>query len=416
MATTLRENLTNTELFSCRICGQDTFQALNLGHHPFANALIDDPHQVIKTYPLSVRICHSCSAAQLSYCANDKELYEHYLYFTPQSSLLSSHYQNLLQFLLSNGYLGDHSNVLEIGSNIGRFLEYLKPHVGSVIGVDPAANVCAVANANGIPTVADFFNADTARRLLEESGRRDVLIARHCFAHNEKPWLMLEGVREIMAEDGVFLIENAYFYDTVQSCEFDQFYHEHMYYYGLRSMGALLQRYGFKLVDVFHSSIHGGAMMFVARLQESEVQPSAEVLAFLEKEKDMHRPEYYVDFVNHIQQNRAELTDLLRSLKAQGKTVHAYGASAKSTTLLNYYHISSELVPCVVDSTPAKQGKYIPFANIRVISEQEAVQVPPDYYLLTVWNYKEEIIAKARDWGNHTSRFILPHPHVEVID
>jgi len=400
----------------CRICGSETFLVLDLGLQPFANALVAQPHEDVTTYPLMLVVCRKSSTAQLSFCADDKILYENYLYITPDSRELREHYHEIYDFLVQRNDLGTASRVLEVGSNIGRLLEFLKPKVASILGVDPALNICKMANAKGIPTVPEFFNADTARRLKAEHGVQDIVFARHCFAHNEKPWLMLDGANEILSDEGTVVIENAYFLDTVRHYEFDQVYHEHMYYYTLRSITPMLNRYGFKLVDVLHSPIHGGSVMYVAKRLSSAQEPSAAVRHYLTLESDMHREDFYRDFIDRIHQNRERLMKLLQELKTEGKEVHAYGASAKSTTLLNYFGIDQRLIPCVVDSTVTKHGKYIPLANIKVISEEQAANHWPDYYLLTIWNYKNEIIKKVRSWGNSHTKFIVPHPRVEIID
>lgn len=400
----------------CRICHGETFMLLNLRHHPFANALVTSTLEPVKIYPLALLICKKCSAAQLSYCADDKELYSNYNYITPDSQDLKNHYKQIVSFLSENKHLAATANVLEIGSNIGRFLEFVKPHVKSVVGVDPATNIAEMANRKGIPTVNDFFNNLSAEKILKEQGTKDLIVARHCFAHNEKPWLMLEGVRTLLSEKGVLVIENAYFLDTVESREFDQIYHEHMYYYNLRSITAMFHRYDLELVDVLHSPVHGGTMLYVAQLKSAKPVIHDRVHKYLEKEKNMHKEEYYKDFVEQIKNNKHELNQLLEKLFSKGATIHAYGASAKSATLFNYYGITDDVVPYVVDSTPTKQGKYVPLVNIKVITEEEGRANPPDYYLLTIWNYKDEIIRKVRSWGNKKTKFILPHPKVEIVE
>ncbi len=404
------------ELPACRVCGGETFLVLDLGLQPFANALVTQPEEDVTMYPLMLVVCRQSSTAQLSFCADDKVLYENYFYITPESRELQQHYKEIYDFLTQRNCLKSTSSVLEIGSNIGRLLEFLRPQVSSVLGVDPAMNICEMANQRGILTVPEFFNAATARWMKEEHGCQDIIFARHCFAHNEKPWLMLEGANEILSDDGTVVIENAYFLDTVRHYEFDQIYHEHMYYYNLRSMTLMLNRHGFKLVDVLHSPIHGGSVMYVAKRLTAGGQPSDTVQHYLDLEADMHREDFYRDFVSRIQENKKRLIKILQELKTEGKEIHAYGASAKSTTLLNYFGIDHRLISSVVDSTVTKQGKYIPLANVRIISEEEAARRQPDYYLLTIWNYKDEIIHKVRSWGNRHTKFIIPHPRVQIIE
>lgn len=411
-----RNRIFDEQIHQCKICAGETFQALNLGYHPFANSLVDSPNQVIKVYPLALHICRRCSGAQLNYYADSKDLYSDYKYITPVSKELSLHYKNIEEFLSKNDYLMEEANILEIGSNIGRLLEYLTSKKHRCLGVDPAGNICRMAEEKGLTMINAFFNKGSAKKIVSQHGKQDCIIARHCFAHNEEPWLMLDGVKEALDKDGSLVIENAYFLDTVNHREFDQVYHEHMYYYNLRSITAIVERHGMKLVDCFHSPIHGGTMMYVIKFSESRVNPTDRVKKYLQLEKNMHTEEFHYDFLMRVDKNKKELVNLIQQLKFAGQTIHAYGASAKSTTLLNYYHLDRSLIPCVVDSTPTKQGRYLPLVSTKVISEEEARFNPPDYYLLTIWNYKDEIIQKVRSWGNQKTKFILPHPTVEIIE
>lgn len=400
----------------CRSCGGSTFELLNLGDQPLANNLSLSPGAPVETFPLAVRVCDRCSLAQLSYCVDKEVLYSDYNYVTPESVELTRHYGEVYDFLRENGHIGPESMVLDIGSNIGRLLEFLKPRVKSVLGIDPAQNIVDLAIDRHIPTFCRFFNEASAREIDEAFGKQDAIFARHCFAHNEDPGQILAGIPQVLAPEGVMVIENAYFRDTVEKCEFDQIYHEHMYYYNLRGLGGILQSHGLKLVDAHHSDVHGGTIVFVAKLAASPTEPSGRVRDYLASEAGMHRPEYYERFVSQTWRNRNALRHLVDELHAEGKTIHAYGASAKATTLLNYYGITAAQVPFVVDFTPEKIGKYVPLANIQVISEEEAAKDPPDYYLLTIWNYRDEVIRKVRAAGNTRTRFILPHPDVEIVE
>jgi len=181
-------------------------------------------------------------------------------------------------------------------------------------------------------------------------------------------------------------------------------------------MSKILHIYNFQLVDVYHSPIHGGTMVYVAKFVSKAKVVDKRIKPFLKEEADMHSEVYYKPFSKQIDSNKEKLQKLLKNLKAKGKTIHAYGASAKSTTLLNYFGITNDLIPCVLDSTITKQGKYIPLVKIKIISEQEGYQNPPDYYLLTIWNYKDDIIKKVRASGNTHTKFIMPHPQIEIVE
>lgn len=398
----------------CRICEATVTEILDLGTTPPANLLKREQSAVQEEYPLVLEWCETCGNVQLRDTLTAEELYRDYLYVTPQSSMLSAHYEYLTNYLKSSGYLKDDAFVLEVGSNAGYFLEYLKPQVRDVCGIDPAEDIAAEASARGIPTVPDFFNHASATKVVEEHGRPQMVAARHCMAHNDSPHEMVSAAASVLAEDGVFVIENAYVLNTVENTEFDQVYHEHMFYYSIRSMKKLLELHDLQLVDVMMSLVHGGSIIFVAKhggtgeLSEAARQYEAR------EELSLTLPKF-AEFADRTQSIRNNLQELIGNLVADGQRIYSYGATAKGNTLLNYVGLTDAQIPYCVDSTPVKQGLFLPKSNIEIISEEAAAADPPDYFLLTAWNYREEIIAKVRGAGNYTSKFIIPIPFVQIV-
>lgn len=403
------------DLNTCRICGAPTECVLDLGKTPPANSLKKRRDEPEAAFPLVLHRCDTCGNLQLRDCLIADDLYRNYLYVTPSSPMLSRHYRVLIDYLSSHGHVNAGSRVLEIGSNAGLFLEAIAPDVSAVVGVDPATAIAAQANAAGIPTVCDFFNADSAARIAGEYWRPDLIVARHCFAHNCSPHEMLGGVTKILADDGLFVIENAYALNTVEQTEFDQIYHEHMFYYSVRSMRHLLQMHGMTLVDVMTASIHGGSIVFVAARATAGREPLPTVERALERETAPLSREGLGAFAQRTREAGAKLRRLVSELRAEGRTINTYGATAKGNTLLNYSGLTASDIPFCADSTEIKQGRYLPQSNILVISEEQAFADPPDYFLLTAWNYQEEIVAKVRARGNIRSKFIVPIPEPHII-
>jgi novobiocin biosynthesis protein NovU len=397
----------------CRICESPTVEILDLGESPPANSLVTTRDAAQKSYPLVLEWCDACGNVQLRDCLPADELYSDYLYVTPRSQMLSDHYEYLAKFLESAGYMTDESRVMEIGSNAGYFLEHLKPRVASVVGIDPAQQIAKEANEAGIPTVADFFNVESATNAAAEYGAPDLVFARHCLAHNEWPQEMVEGAAAVLPEGGHFVVENAYVLNTVENTEFDQIYHEHMFYYSIRSMTEMLKRYGLTLVDVTMSLIHGGSVVFIAR--KGEGTPSDAVQRYSSREHLFLNSETFSRFAGRTNEIKGQLLQLIEELVAAGSSIQTYGATAKGNTLLNFVGLTSEQIPYCVDSTAVKQGKFLPRSGIEVISEEQGLAEPPDYFLLTAWNYQDEIITKVRANGNLKSQFIVPIPFVRII-
>ena len=399
---------------SCRICRSQTRKILDLGSAPPANSLKERASDVQTAYPLILDWCQTCHNVQLRDTLVSEVLYRDYLYVTPRSSTLRAHYEYLLSYLLANGYVSETSFVVEAGSNAGHFLEYLKPAVSGILGVDPAERICAAANDAGIPTVCDFFSPTSAEAILSAHGPADLVVARHCMAHNESPHAMMAAASVLLASDGHLLIENAYILNTIENGEFDQVYHEHMFYYSILSMRALLALHGMHLVDVLMSLVHGGSIIFVAAPGLGGTITGA-IEAYESRERQMLTANAFARFAKRAEETKVRLADLVVSLVADGRSVYSYGATAKGNTLLNYVSLTSELIPYCADSTPMKQGLFLPGSSIEVISEEAALNDPPDYFLLTAWNYQDEIITKVRSAGNYHSKFIVPIPFVRVL-
>lgn len=398
---------------TCRICESPTKEVLDLGTTPPANGLLDSPDTEEKRFPLQLEWCESCSNVQLRDCLSADDLYKHYLYVTPRSSTLDRHYEYLSNFLFSSGYLSESSVVFEIGSNAGYFLKHLQPSVSKVIGIDPAHEIAAMAEADGIPTIVDFFNKESAEQTAEKYGQPDLVIGRHCMAHNEWPQAMVAGAAAVLPEGGHLVIENAYLMNTLENGEFDQVYHEHMFYYSISSLGEMLRREGFELVDATMSLVHGGSLVAVARRGGGD--PSDAVNRYKAREDMFLNAGTFERFADRATEIKQRLGELVGSLASSGNSVYTYGATAKGNTLLNYVGLNSEQMPYCVDNTEMKQGKFLPGSHIEVMSETDALKDPPDYFLLTAWNYQDEIIAKVRAAGNSTSQFIVPIPFVRIV-
>lgn len=383
---------------------------------PPANSFKSSRAEEEQCYPLVLELCQKCGNLQLQYCVDEKELFNQYFYITPDSPSLRSHYEFLVRYMFDETYLAPDSFVVEIGSNIGRFLLHLKdnPGVRRVLGVDPAQNVCALARKEGIETICAFFDGAVADVISREHGPAQIIVARHCCAHNKNPHLILKGVHNLLADDGYFVMENAYALNTLQNNEFDQIYHEHMFYYMIRSVQKLFELNDLSLVDIAIVPIHGGSIIFFAQKKKKGRAANPSVETYSRIEAELMGDGLLRDFVDNTENIGNRVKEIVTDVNNNKKSIWAYGATAKGSTLLNYLKIDYHEIPYCVDSTSIKHGKFLPMANIEIVPEEYAWSEPPDYFLLTAWNYKTEIISKVRSKGNSKSRFIVPIPQVTI--
>ena len=400
---------------SCRICCESVSNIIDLGVSPPANSLLDVPSDNIEKFPLVLEFCNNCGNLQLRDCLDINDLYKHYYYVTPKSNTLENHYEFLTRFLEQKNYLNKNSNVLEVGSNLGLYLQFIKKRAKSILGIDPATNIVKKANQNGIPTICNFFNQELADDFNKDEKSFELIIARHCFAHNSSPHNLLKGVKKILSKDGYVVIENAYALNTIENNEFDQIYHEHMFYFSIRSMNEAFKINGLQLHDVCLSLIHGGSIVFVASHASAQRKESKSLLMHLSHEKQNLNLKALDSFAKNTFTLKKDLNILISDLIKKGKKIYTYGATAKGNTLLNFLGITKKQIEYCIDSTEIKQGKYLPGSNIKIESEEFALKNPPDYFLLTAWNYKDEIITKVRNAGNNDSIFIIPFPSLTII-
>ena len=400
----------------CRICGsRDVRSVIDLGRMPLANRLKPAPDTPEKRFPLEVEACAACGGLQLTHCVEAADLYDDYLYVTPSSPSLEAHNVNLYYHMRAQGYLPEPAFLLEFGSNVGHFLKYSQGQVDRVLGIDPARAIVEMANARGVPTICDYFGPDTARRIVAEHGPANLVAGRHCCAHNADPHALITGARLALAPDGVFLMENAYGLNTILNGEIGQIYHEHMYYYTAWSVQRLFAENGLELIDLLYAdAVHGGSMAFFgAPIGARPVRPI--VAATIAREKAILTDALFDLLPGTLGRWRTETRALLDRFRSGGRSVWMYGGSAKAATFINAVGVSEADIAYCADSTPEKIGRFLPGTGIEIRTEAEAIAARPDYYLVTAWNYRNELIQKVRAGGNYHSGFAVPFPEVQVI-
>ena len=405
----------------CRTCGSKNLKLiLDLGRTALANDFLK-PEEVANykiSLPLRVALCPDCSLVQLGDTVDPKILYSHYAYVTSTSKTMDTHLNQMMTHLLSTARLGAGSKVLEIASNTGVFLKKFKERGCEVLGIEPAGNIADVALATAIPTRKEFFNAATAKKLQAEWGAADLILGRHVFAHIDDLRDLVAGLEVISHQDTLIAFEVPYVADFFEHTEYDTVYHEHLSYISVRAIEALVKDTAFMVARVDHYPIHGGSILFHLRQRAAKAEPHASVAQALEKEKQMRlsEPATWESFAQRVSLIRTELPALLRKLKAQGKRIIGYGASAKGNTLLNTCGITTKELDYIIDNTPFKQNKIAPGSWIPVRPPEMLLKDQPDYALLLAWNFAPEIIKRETEFQKRGGRFIMPIPEPKVLD
>lgn len=403
----------------CRSCGSTGLVPfLDLGATPLADALVrpEAAGEPEGFYPLDVAFCPACTLVQIMEEVPAEKLFvENYLYFSSFSPHLLEHSRRHALGLIERRGLGPDSLVVEVASNDGYLLRNFVEAGVPVLGIDPAPDQAAAANAAGIPTLAEFFGAELASRLISEGRQADVIIANNVMAHVPDLNGFVEGYRILVAPDGLITVENPYVRDLIDHCEFDTIYHEHFCYYSCTAVDRLMRRHDLWLNHVeYFPELHGGTLRWHIGPREDR---SDVVLGYLreEEERGLTSAEYYTDFGRRVEGVRRDLLQLLHDLKAQGKTIAAYGAAAKGSTLVNYVGIGTDLVDFVVDRNVHKQGLLMPGVHLPIRAPEALLEDQPDYVLLLAWNFADEIMQQQAEYRRRGGRFIRPVPTPEVI-
>ena len=405
---------TAPEYFSmrCRSCDSDRVRlVIDLGEQPLCNRLIkaDVPIGAEPVYPLRLGYCEHCTLLQIDHTIPRDDMFRDYVYVSGTTDTLRRHFAETTERLAAAYNIVENDFVVDIGSNDGTWLKTWQPYTSKVCGVDPATEIAERAKADGIYTFNDYFDLRCAERLIRSQIRKPKLItSAGSFFHMEDLHGACEGVKRLLADDGVFICQAISARSMTDACAFDQVLHEHLCYYSLASFICLMKQHGLDVFDAGWHPIHGGTMEYhVCHAGRRHVERTADTdgpgWVTL---KDAQR------FARQVLRLRDELIATLALYRRRGKSVWAYGAPGKGATLLNSFGIGPDLVRCAVEKNPLKFGLSIPGCRIPIIAEGTA---HPDAYLVLAWNFLPEFIEKERAFLEGGGEFIVPIPELRVV-
>jgi methylation protein EvaC len=404
---------------NCLICKSKIEPFISYGQMPIANGFLDKV-QFDKEYFFHMQVAHckECSMVQLI-DTPDRELMfnDNYAFFSGTSEAMKVHFRNFANDVKNNYLPEKDAFVVEIGSNDGIMLGNFKEWDIKHLGVEPSANVAAVAKSKGINTVVEFFDENFAEKVIAEYGQADAFIAANVMCHIPYFHSIVAGISKLIKKSGIVIFEEPYVGDVIEKTSYDQIYDEHTFLFSISSINYIFKEYGMEVVHSEHQETHGGSMRyFIGHKGVRNVSESALKQINKERELGLNDPETYIKFKENCEKSKKDLKALLTDLKNQGKKVAGYGATSKSTTILNYSGIGPDLIEYICDNTPIKQNKLSPGKHIPIVPIEYFKQNKPDYLVLFAYNHSKEIMAKESDFIENGGKWILFVPNVHIVE
>jgi len=383
---------------------------------PIANGFLNENEFQKEFYfEMNTAFCDKCYTVQLEDQPDPKMMFhENYAFFSRQSKKMKEHFKNYAQWVYEN-YLIDKNDpfVIEIGSNDGILLENFSNKNIRHLGIEPSANVGDEARKHGVNTETKFFNTDTADYINRNYGQADVILAANVMCHIPDLKNIAEAAYKVLNENGLLIFEDPYLGDMIEKTSYDQIYDEHVYIFSAMSIKNIFGESGFELIDLFPQSTHGGSMRYILSKKGSyEPKKIVNEILLHEKKIGLDLAVTYEKFRKSCEESRDDLVKILHEEKKLNNRVVAYGATSKSTTILNYCKIGSDLIEYISDTTPIKQNKFSPGMHIPVKNYNNFLAAPPDTTILFAWNHAEEILEKEKSYTKNGGKWIVHVPKV----
>lgn len=380
----------------CKINNKTLKPFMTFGLMPLANAFLEKKNFKDEYfYNLEVGFSEELSLFQLNDYPSPKKMFnKNYPFFTGSSEFMKIHFKNYFDWI-KNNYLKFKSNIIEIGSNDGTFLLNFKNQGHNCIGFEPSTNVADQAKKKDLNIINDFFCLKNVTALKKKN--TDIICAANVICHIPDIIDVIKSVDFLLKDDGLFIFEEPYLGAMFNKVSYDQIYDEHIYMFSVSSIKKIFNSYDFELVDVLPQITHGGSMRYViSRKKKILINDSVNIILQKEKDNNIDNISSCFAFKQNCETSKKNILKILNKYKDQKKSVCGYAATSKSTTILNYCNIGSNIIDCIYDTTDEKIGKYSPGMHIPIKPMEDFKFDKPDIAYLFAWNHKDEIFKKEK--------------------
>jgi hypothetical protein len=410
-------------LGTCRFCEAPLAHTfVDLGMSPLCQGHVRPDQLSLMTvfYPLRAYVCDNCFLVQLEECVSPSAIYHNYAYSFSYSDSWLRHAKQYADQVTTKFRINKNNLVAELASNDGYLLQYFVEKGIPVLGIEPAANIAAIAvTEKGVRTESRFFGSETARELIGKYGKADLLIGNNVLAHVADIKDFVSGMKLFLSDFGVITMEFPHLLRLVERNQFDMIYHEHFLYFSFTTVQRIFRHCGLDIFDVEEIQTHGGSIRVYAKhIDDNSKDFSSRVNELLKREREagVITLDFYNNFDSRVQNCKRKILEFLIRAKLDGKKIVGYGAPGKGNTLLNYCGIRTDFIDYTVDRNPHKQGNYLPGSLIPIYAPDKIKETKPNYVFILPWNLKEEIMdtmSFIQEWGG---KFVVPIPEVKVCD
>ncbi len=400
----------------CILCNLKMVKSfIDFGNTPLANNLIKNPKiNKQKKYPLVLGKCMDCKHIQLSYLPNPKLMFKNYLYLSSASSTLTNHLKKIPFDLNKIIKLKKNDLVIDVGSNDGTLLSGYKKNGVIKIGIEPAKNLAKFYQKKKIHLINDFFNFKSAKNIKKKFGCAKVITATNVFPHLQKLGDFAKSVKTLLDINGILLIEAHYFGNLIKDTAFDTIYHEHCSYWSISNVKKFCDLNGLELFKVDQLPIHHGQIRCWISFKGSyKIDKSINYFLKIEKNSKLHSNKTLLRFKKKIFNLQKNVNKLFIEIKKKNLVIGGYGAPAKATTFTSFFKINKKKLPYIFDKNPLKQNKFLPGANIPILSNKKLQIKKPDYLFNFAWNFIEEIYKENFNFVKNGGKIINPIPKIK---
>ena len=406
------------EITKCRISSStNLINVLSLGNQYLTGVFPKKRDEKVTIGPVDLVWCPDSGLLQMKQSYSLEEMYgDNYGYRSGLNASMVKHLQKKIKTLEKLAKPTDQELIIDIGSNDATSL---KAYTGKFrkVGIDPTGKKFKEYYTEDLTLIPDFFTAEKFKNIFPDE-KAKIITSIAMFYDLEDPRSFVSDIEKCLAEDGIWHFEQSYMPSMLRTNSYDTICHEHLEFYSLKVVKSLLEREGLRIIDVQMNDINGGSFAVTACKRDAKYKSNTPIINWIlnqEFEMGLDTIKPYQEFAKSTAQHKKNLTDLIKALVADGKKVFGYGASTKGNVLLQYCGFTEKEIPFIAEVNTEKFGSYTPGTNIPIISEKEAKEMKPDYFLVLPWHFKNNIIAREEEFMSNGGKFIFPLPEIEII-